>query len=109
MTFDEYETHAAKTAIYPDRGENLIYPVLGLASEAGEVAGKLKKVIRDDNYEMTPEARERLVDELGDVLWYVAACCFELDVTMAETAARNVTKLHARNEQNTIGGSGDER
>ena len=73
LTFDEYQQAARTTAQYPDMGKNFYYPTLGLAGEAGEVAEKIKKLMRDDKGALTPERREALKKELGDVLWYVAA------------------------------------
>lgn len=109
MNFNEYQEAASKTALYPNRGNNLTYPVLGLASEAGEVAGKYKKVIRDAGGVVKPEEREKLLAEVGDVLWYVAAICSELDATMEDVARANIEKLASRAERNRISGSGDDR
>ena len=74
MNFDQYQEQAGITAIYPNIGQNLAYPVLGLNGEAGEVAEQAKKAIRDDGGIITPERREKLKKELGDVLWYLSAC-----------------------------------
>lgn len=109
LTLNEYQQAAARTAAYPNRGDNLIYPVLGLASEAGEVAGKLKKVIRDADGRLSPEQRERLLAEVGDVLWYVAAVCTELDASLEAVARANLEKLASRAERRVIGGDGDVR
>lgn len=109
MTFDEYAARAAETARYPDRGSNLYYPVLGLTGEAGEVADKVKKVMRDNDGVLTDETRESLKKEMGDVLWYIAAMCHELGVSMEEVARGNIEKLRSRMERDKIGGSGDDR
>lgn len=109
MTFDEYQKKAASTAIYPNRGSNLVYPALGLAGEAGEVANKIKKIYRDDNAVLTQERREQLSLELGDVLWYVSALCDELRLTMDEVARINTRRLAERYEKGSIFGSGDNR
>ncbi len=109
MTFNDYQEAAGKTALYPNRGNNLTYPVLGLASEAGEVAGKYKKVIRDAGGVVNPEEREKLLAEVGDVLWYVAAICSELDASLEDVARANIEKLASRAERNRISGSGDNR
>lgn len=110
LSFDAYERAAGQTATYPDRGTGtLTYPVLGLNGEAGEVAEKLKKIIRDHGGELNDTQRDALIKELGDVLWYVAACCHELDVPMQEVAQRNLDKLASRKRRGVISGSGDER
>jgi NTP pyrophosphatase (non-canonical NTP hydrolase) len=107
--FDDYQKKAWDTAIYPERGDNLIYPVLGLNGEAGEVAEKVKKVIRDSEGVVGEATRKILAKELGDVLWYVAAICSELGLSMAEVADQNLDKLNDRKERGVLHGSGDER
>ncbi len=109
MTFDEYQAVSRETAQYPDLGRNLTYPTLGLAGEAGEVAERVKKLYRDDAGELTPERRDGLKAELGDVLWYVAALCWELQLSMNDVAEYNIRKLHDRRARNVIRGDGDER
>ncbi|OYT71834.1 MAG: hypothetical protein CFK52_06875 [Chloracidobacterium sp. CP2_5A] len=109
LTLNDYQQAAGRTAAYPNRGNNLVYPVLGLASEAGEVAGKLKKIIRDADGKLSNEQRERLLAEVGDVLWYVAAVCAELDASLESVARANLEKLASRAERQAIGGDGDER
>ncbi len=109
MRFEEYEKLAAETAIYPDRGKNLIYPVLGLSGESGEVAEKVKKLIRDKNYSIDTEFIDSIKKELGDVLWYVAAICFELGISMEDVAKTNIEKLALRKSRNKIHGEGDDR
>lgn len=106
MTFTEYCLHASDTARYPrDRG--LEYVVAGLVGEAGELAGEYSKSIRDDSGEVTPERRERLLAELGDVLWFAARVAFELGTTLDEVACKNLEKLAGRARRGTIGGAGD--
>jgi NTP pyrophosphatase (non-canonical NTP hydrolase) len=109
MNFDDYQNAASKTAVYPNQGDNLTYPALGLAGEAGEVAEKVKKIIRDDGGELTPSRISSLEKELGDVLWYVAAMCHEIGVTMEQVAMKNVVKLQDRVARGAIKGSGDDR
>lgn len=109
MTFKEFQTQAASTAIYPDRWTNLIYPVLGLVGEAGEIANKVKKIQRDHSGTITPEMRAALKSELGDVLWYLSAICDELDISLNRVAVENLEKLRARQRQGTLTGSGDAR
>jgi|SRR6185503_4509265 len=109
MNFDEYQEKSRKTAIYPDQGSNLVYPTLGLTSEAGEVADKLKKAIRDNDGKLDAERREAMIKEVGDVLWYAAQICTELGVSMDEVAAKNIEKLYSRLDRDKISGSGDDR
>ena len=108
MRFDDYQKAARRTAIYADR-HRVIYPALGLASEAGEVAGKIKKVLRDQGGDFEKAPLEAIKDELGDVLWYVAVLAADLGLALEEIAADNVAKLEARMERGTIGGAGDRR
>jgi NTP pyrophosphatase (non-canonical NTP hydrolase) len=96
MNFEDYQSAAGTTALYPRRFQNLEYPTLGLAGEAGEVANIVKKIQRDDQGVLTDEKREKLKDELGDVLWYISACADELGLTLAEIAEFNVAKLARR-------------
>lgn len=103
----QYQQAAMTTALAPSR--NLPYMALGLAGEAGEVANKVKKIIRDTNGEVTPVTREALLDELGDVLWYVAGCCTVLEVDMTSVAQRNIAKLQQRAAKGSLQGSGDTR
>ncbi|MCD9186853.1 MAG: nucleoside triphosphate pyrophosphohydrolase family protein [Pyrinomonadaceae bacterium] len=96
LSFEEYQSEAKQTALYPNRLSNLEYPTLGLAGEAGEVANIVKKIQRDHGGTVTDETRARLKDELGDVLWYISACADELGLTLAEIAEFNVEKLAKR-------------
>ncbi len=110
MKIGEYSEQAKETAVYPDKGEgNFVYPALGLAGEAGEVAEKVKKILRDDGGELGETKKKQLSDELGDVLWYWATLCRELDLDPAEVARQNVAKLNDRAERGCLGGSGDRR
>ncbi len=106
MTPNQYQQEAGKTAIYP-AAQGLSYCVLGLTNEAGEVAGKLKKHIRDClPFSVT---RKALIDELGDVLWYAANLARELDVSLEEVMTLNLDKLADRKMRGVLGGSGDKR
>lgn len=109
MEFSEYQKKSRETAIYPDADSNFIYPTLGLCGEAGEVAEKIKKVIRDNNGIVGEETRRALKKELGDVLWYVAQLATELGFSLDEVAQENLEKLFSRLERNKINGDGDER
>jgi len=109
MDFNEYQHKSRKTAAYPDIGHAVIYPTLGLVNEAGEVAGKIKKVFRDKNGEINSETREALKSELGDVLWYLAQVCTELGLNLEDVAEANIVKLYDRLERGKIKGDGDNR
>ncbi len=110
MTFKEYQEFAKKTAIYPrENHDNLLYPTLGLVSEAGEVAGKLKKIIRDDHWKIDEAKKQDLAKEIGDVLWYVAQLSTELELSLEEIAQLNLKKLEDRYKRGQITGSGDNR
>ena|SRR3989344_9194133 len=109
MTFEEYQEKSRKTVKYPDAGRNFIYPTLGLSGEAGEVADKIKKVLRDDGGMIKEETRLEILKELGDVLWYVAQIATELNLSLEEVAALNIEKLYSRLERGKITGSGDNR
>jgi NTP pyrophosphatase (non-canonical NTP hydrolase) len=106
MEFNNYQGHAHATAIYPGKHTDtgLAYVALGLAGEAGEFAEKVKKKLRDGTWSPVLAAKE-----LGDVLWYIAAACDELDVSMDYIAQQNLEKLAARKENGTLQGSGDTR
>jgi len=108
MTLNEYQFEANTTAIYPESAA-LTYPTLGLAGEAGEICNKVKKIIRDDNGVLSDDKKQALIDELGDVLWYVAAITKDLKVTLDDVARRNLDKLFSRKQRGTLGGSGDNR
>jgi len=109
MTFAEYQQQSRVTAKYPDLGKNFIYPTLGLAGESGEVAEKIKKVIRDKGGVIDDETRQLIAKELGDVLWYVAQIATELGLSLDDVAAGNIEKLMSRLERNVISGNGDTR
>jgi NTP pyrophosphatase (non-canonical NTP hydrolase) len=109
LEFDEYQSRARETAIYPNLGSNLWYPTLGLAGEAGEVAEKVKKIYRDSNGQITDQAKEKLKYELGDVLWYIANVAAEASLTLEQVAIGNLAKLNRRMVENQIHGSGDNR
>jgi NTP pyrophosphatase (non-canonical NTP hydrolase) len=108
MTINEYQNKAIETAIYGS-GNSITYPTLGLAGEAGEVADKVKKVLRDNDGEFTDDIKEKIIYEAGDVLWYLAALARDLGYTLEEMAEMNLHKLASRKERNMISGSGDNR
>tara|TARA_Y100001951_G_C11028207_1_gene123485 strand:+ start:186 stop:500 length:315 start_codon:yes stop_codon:yes gene_type:complete len=103
---DSYQRVARKTVIYP-RKQMIIYPALGLAGEAGEVCEKVKKYLRQD-YDLD-ELKEIVEDELGDVLWYIANLATDLGLSLDNLAAKNLAKLHDRQNRNVLQGDGDDR
>lgn len=111
MELNDYQDRAAETAIYPGGGEitGLLYTALGVANEAGEVAGKVKKLLRDDGGYMTYERREQIAKELGDVLWYVAMVAKEIGWKLDGIAYANLSKLAERQSNDTLKGDGDNR
>jgi NTP pyrophosphatase (non-canonical NTP hydrolase) len=108
-TFKEYQKESSRTAIYPNRGNNLPYVTLGLVGEAGEIAEKVKKIIRDRGGEIDDEQKDLLKKELGDVLWYLAQISYELGFTIEDTALLNIEKLASRKERDKLHGDGDNR
>ena len=111
MKLNDYQKATEETAVYPGKGkmEGLVYTVLGLNGEAGEVADKLKKLIRDKGGELSVHDTTALVKELGDVLWYVAQCADQLGFRLEAVANLNLQKLLDRKVRDMIGGSGDDR
>lgn len=109
MRLRDYQDGSRRTAVYPDAGANLVYPTLGLAGEAGEVAEKVKKVIRDDGGVLSDERRAALGAELGDVLWYVAQVATEAGLDLEDLARANLDKLASRAQRGVLSGSGDQR
>ena len=107
-SFGEYQEQAKVTAVFThDRA--LEYLALGLTSEAGEVAGKVKKIIRDHDSVLTRELRDDLASEVGDVLWYVAVLAGHLGFDLSDVADLNIRKLQDRQARGVLGGSGDDR
>ncbi len=109
MNFNEYQKEAKKTAIYKDSGNNFIYPTLGLAGEAGEVANKIKKVLRSGQTKLTADQVQEIKKELGDVLWYIAQMSTELDLELDDVATNNIEKLASRNDRGVLHADGDNR
>ncbi len=109
MDLNQYQHKSRETALYPNVGNNAIYPTLGLVGEAGEVADKVKKVLRDNNGEFDLEVKRLIKYELGDVLWYVAQLSTELGFDLDDVAETNLRKLSSRVKRGQIGGSGDTR
>ena len=103
ITPDLYENLASETAIFP-KEKALEYLALGLTSEAGEVAGKVKKLIRDGKGD-----KKAIASEIGDVLWYCAMLARETEVPLNDIMKDNLKKLNSRKERGTLAGSGDNR
>jgi NTP pyrophosphatase (non-canonical NTP hydrolase) len=108
MDFTKYQQTAVETAIYPDT-HRILYPALGMAGEAGEVANKVKKIIRDGTENLPEDWKDQLASEIGDVLWYCAALSNDIGIPLALIAAQNRDKLLARKQKGTLQGSGDTR
>ena len=108
-TFNNYQQDTKQTVKYPPE-QALEYLSLGVASEAGEIAGKMKKWIRDGDSKMThAEWVESMSSEIGDVLWYCARLADELGLSLSEVAENNIDKLCDRKVRGVLGGSGDNR
>ena len=105
---DMYQKVALTTAIYP-REQAIIYPTLGLTGEAGEVANKVKKIIRDGSDSKDEKLVSEIKAEIGDCLWYIAVLADDFDIKLSDIASTNLEKLANRKKNNTIHGSGDTR
>lgn len=115
MSLNNYQYEAGKFAVYPAE-TGTVYCALKLAGEAGEVAEKIGKMIRDEGYnplqsdsEMDAVAAARLAQELGDVLWYVARLAHHIGYNLNDIAQVNLQKLQSRSDRNVLKGSGDDR
>ena len=109
MELNEYQKKAKSYAIYPE-SYRITYPALGLAGEAGEIANKVKKLIRDEyNTEDYEKKKVDIAFEIGDVLWYCATLAQDLGVSLSVIAAQNLDKLEDRKQRNAIQGDGDNR
>ena len=109
IDFERYQSESRKTWSLVSTDHAIVYPTLGLVNEAGEVAGKIKKIFRDKGGVISEDDRAALKDELGDVLWYLTQICTELKLPLEEVAAQNVSKLFDRLERGVIRGEGDVR
>lgn len=108
MNIKEYSDKAIATAIYGE-GASIIYPTLGLTGEAGEVAEKIKKTLRDKNGVFDDEIRYDIALEIGDVLWYCNALARDIGYSLEEIMSMNIIKLKSRQERDKIHGDGDNR
>lgn len=103
---NNYQMQARKFAIYPEHSK-VTYPALGLAGEAGEVADKVKKIIRDGRDDA--QFKGEIAKEIGDVLWYCATLADDLGFSLQQVAEMNIYKLQTRKATGNIVGSGDNR
>lgn len=108
MNLNEYQSLALETAIYPEQYK-VIYPALGINGEAGEIAEKVKKVIRDEDCVLADSYRTEIAKEVGDVLWYCAVLANDLGFSLEEIGKMNIDKLKSRKQRGKISGNGDNR
>jgi NTP pyrophosphatase (non-canonical NTP hydrolase) len=109
MNFREYEKQSRKTAIYPLEYK-VVYPMIGLSGEVGEVAEKIKKQIRDKKADFKDkEFKEKIQKEIGDVLWYLSNLAYDLEIDLEDAAEDNLKKLERRMKRKKLSGNGDER
>mgnify|MGYP003420264108 CR=1 FL=1 len=116
MNNKEYQEKARTTAIYPGVGEvkngntsALSYLTLGLNGEAGEIAEKVKKLLRDKDSVIDENFKSLLIKEVGDCIWYCSNLCDELGYSISDAMQINIDKLYSRQKRDKIKGSGDER
>jgi NTP pyrophosphatase (non-canonical NTP hydrolase) len=110
MTLDDYQKQALTTVLSTgDDFKDLLHWVLGLNGESGEVAEKVKKIIRDKRSVVSDEDKQELAKEIGDVLWYLAVFADHLGITLGEVAQQNLDKLSSRKARGVLGGTGDNR
>lgn len=110
MKFDEYQKRALSTVLTSDdEFKDLLHWVLGINGESGEIAEKVKKIIRDKGGKVSAEDKQELAKEIGDVLWYLAVLAEDLGVSLDDIAVANLEKLQSRKKRGVLGGSGDNR
>lgn len=109
MTFDEYQEKALTTGRDKDKKDEIFHRVLGLVGEAGEIAEKIKKIVRDHDSDLSKLDKEDIKKELGDVLWYTAVLADYFNLSFADVATFNLAKLQSRKRRGTLQGSGDNR
>ena len=109
MNLNEYQTLALRTANPKDKKNEVFHLLLGLCGEAGEIAEKAKKIIRDQDSDFTKFDKDDLTKELGDVLWHIAVLADYFDIELETVGDKNIKKLASRLERGVIGGSGDNR
>lgn len=107
FVLDNYQKAASKTCL--DNCNNINYLTLGLVDEAGEVAGKVKRIIREDGGKLTEERAAEIADELGDVAWYLSQLARVIGYDLSTITNNNLRKLQSRQERGVIAGQGDNR
>lgn len=107
--YGSYQEQSRKTYSDIEVNDPIVYPTLGLVNEAGEFAGKIKKIFRDKGGTISDDDREALKGELGDVLWYLTQICTNLGLSLEDVAEANLDKLFSRLERGKIQGEGDHR
>ncbi len=109
MNLNEYQTLALRTASPKDKKNELFHLLLGLCGEAGEIAEKAKKIIRDQDSDFSKLDKDDLAKELGDVLWHVAVVADYFDIPLEQVGDKNIKKLASRLDRGVLSGSGDNR
>ena len=109
MDMNDYQQAANRTSLLGDNPNELYYYALGLAGESGEIANKLKKIIRDHQGDESQIDVADISKEIGDVLWYIANLTNYLDLPLDTIARENIMKLESRQKRKKLGGSGDNR
>jgi len=99
MDFNSYQKEALRNDRVPtcdggDDAASLVVPMLGLAGETGQLLSEYKKHLRDG--EAHRLFKERVSEELGDLLWYIANVASKFDLSLSEIAATNLTKIEQR-------------
>lgn len=108
MDIKEYQKKALATVMY-GACKKIIYPTLGIAGESGEVAEKVKKVLRDEAGHFSIKQKILIMQEIGDVLWYCNALAHDLGYDLEKAMELNIEKLESRKARNKIHGNGDNR
>jgi NTP pyrophosphatase (non-canonical NTP hydrolase) len=109
LNFNEYQKLALRTAAPKTKKNEIFHLVLGLVGEAGEIAEKYKKLVRDKASDESQVDKEDMKKELGDVLWYIAVLAEYLEIPFEEIADKNIAKMADRQKRDKIKGSGDNR
>jgi NTP pyrophosphatase (non-canonical NTP hydrolase) len=109
MHFKDYQKQSRTTAIYPSMCQSYTFSLIGLVGETGEVAEKIKKLIRDRQGKLDDSYRDEIKKEMGDVLWYFSQLATDLDINLEDLVQTNLKKIKSRHVRSKIHGSGDNR